>query len=434
MRELFQLIEAGTKLLIYGLALAGIAGLVITTIQTILTVFLLKGRDAAAGKGDWSLTGHGSTTDKIYATTWAAGSGLIDRLPPHPKVSILKPICGLEDGLEQNLESFASLRGVAYEVIFSVAEPDDPALEVLDRVRRRFPSAPFHLVIGGALTSAIANPKVERLIAASRKASGDIFFISDSNVRVSADDIARTVRHLDDPRVGCVSNPFVGDGGVTFGALIESLYLLTFVVPGAALAHWFGVPCVVGKSMAMRRELCEKIGGFESFIHRLAEDQAIGIAIKQAGYRVVLSPVVVRNMIGRRTIGAALSRQIRWGKLRYSFSRACYTAEFMVNPLPLILAACALSGLAPQLRPLLTVLLPAGLLLRLLQAVFLAWAAGARLTWRRLLLVPVQDVLQSIAQLVPYWSKEVTWRGHRRRLGHGTQIVAPPQYDTPAAA
>jgi glycosyl transferase family 21 len=107
--------------------------------------------------------------------------------------------------------------------------------------------------------------------------------------------------------VGCVSNLFVASGAQNFGGVIESLHLLTFVAPGAALAAAAGVPCVVGKSMAISRRA---IGGFEAFRHVLAEDQAIGVATKNAGVEVVVSPVVVRNVVVRRTIRRALGRQI----------------------------------------------------------------------------------------------------------------------------
>ena len=51
-------------------------------------------------------------------------------------VSILKPVCGLDDELQENLESFTRIRGLDYEVVVSVADPRDPALEVVERVRR----------------------------------------------------------------------------------------------------------------------------------------------------------------------------------------------------------------------------------------------------------------------------------------------------------
>src|SRR6185436_16501544 len=96
-------------------------------------------------------------------------------------------------------------------------------------------------------------------------ARGEVLFISDSNVRVERDAFARTLAAFADPRVGCVSNLFTGSGARTFGATIESLHLLGFVVPGAVLASAAHVPCVVGKSMAIRRGALEAVGGFERF-------------------------------------------------------------------------------------------------------------------------------------------------------------------------
>ena len=214
-------------------------------------------------------------------------------------ISILKPVCGLDDELEENLISFTRLRGIRYEVIISAEEWEDPALEVVRRVMRTHPFAPFRIVVDGGSRSGVVNRKVERLIAATREAKGDVFFISDSNVRVEPDDFARTLALFDDPRVGCVSNLFTGAGARSLGATIESLHLLSFVAPGAVLAASAKVPCVVGKSMALTRRVHDAIGGFEQFRRVLAEDQAIGVAVREAGYEVALSPVIA-SPFGRR--------------------------------------------------------------------------------------------------------------------------------------
>ncbi|HYR27418.1 MAG TPA: glycosyltransferase, partial [Thermoanaerobaculia bacterium] len=211
-------------------------------------------------------------------------------------VSILKPVCGLDDELEENLLSFVALDGIRYEVIVSAEDRDDPALEVVQRVMCAHPEAPFRVVVDGGSRRGVVNRKVERLIAAARVATGDILLVSDSNVRVDRDAIAKTVALFDDPRVGCVSNLFTGAGAKTLGATIESLHLLGFVAPGAVLAATAGIPCVVGKSMALSRRAYEAIGGFASFVRVLAEDQAVGLAVKRAGFEVRLSPVVVRNV------------------------------------------------------------------------------------------------------------------------------------------
>ena len=332
-----------------------------------------------------------------------------------PAVSILKPLCGLEDDLERNLESFLHIEGIDHEVLLSVADPQDPAVAVAQRVLQRFPSAPFRLIVGGDPALERGNRKVARLITAARYARGEILFISDSNIRVEPQDIADTVAAFRDPRVGCVSNLFTAAGATSFGATMESLHLLSFVVPGNVLAAFGRVPCVVGKSMAISAAALRAIGGFEAFANVLAEDQAIGLAVRRAGYHVILSPTVVRNVVVDRTLRRALDRQIRWNKIRFAFSKAMYSSEFLLNPLPFAILAAVFG--APLSMALLTAVV------RIAQVALVAAATNAQMSLRQLLLVPLLDILQFGAQFVPYVEDRVTWRGYTARLGPQTVLL-----------
>jgi len=349
--------------------------------------------------------------------TWrfrATGGGSREIRHGRPRfVSILKPVCGLDDQFEENLQSFAFLRGVRHEVIFSVASEFDPAVAVIERVRARHPGAPFRLVTGGDPRLEKGNRKVARLIAAAAHASGDILFISDSNVRTEQGAIAETIAAFDDARVGCTSNLFTGAAAEDFGAWIEALHLLSFVVPGNVLAAVAGVPCAVGKSMAISRAALDAAGGFEAFSNVLAEDQAIAVAVRKAGFIVALSTVVVRNVIVRRTLKRAMQRQVRWNKIRYAFSRRLYTAEMLLNPLPFALAAAIVGPFA---------ILPLTIILRMAQVAILAASTGAQLTARSLLLVPILDLLMFGAQWIPYVDDTVEWRGHPMRVGPNTVL------------
>jgi ceramide glucosyltransferase len=382
------------------------AGILLSTFQTGLSVHLLQRTAGYRRRKRRGLTGHGQD-GQIQA----------------PLVSILKPVSGLEDRLLDNLESFAQLRGINYELIISIADPNDLAIPVVNRALPSFPPGVARLVIGRPKKT--ANPKVERLIAAAEVARGDIFFISDSNVRVSPDDITRTVREFDDPEVGCVSNPFVGEGARSLGALVESLYLLIFVMPSNVLAAWAGVPCVVGKSMALTRRMYEILGGFEAFGQLLAEDQSIAVATKKAGYKVVLAPIVVRNVIERRSVRQVMQRQVRWGRMRFSFSKFLYSAELLVNPLPLMLLACLISKFffPAELRALVDGLIVM-IAIRVCQSLILMLASGSRISKMAAILVPAQDFVQAAAQVASFRSKEVNWRGFRTRLGPNSLILA----------
>jgi ceramide glucosyltransferase len=396
--------------LVYFLLALGAIGIAFTTAQVLLAMaFLCRSSNNAISANTAGKSPRRRARD------------LTGRMP---RVSILKPVSGIEDGLEVNLRSFASLAGPSYELIISVADPDDPAIPIIDNVVPLFSEGTVRVVIGEA--SRLDNPKVERLVAAAKYASGEILLISDSNVRVSSDYLTATLQEFEDARVGCAVNLFVADEAASLGALLECLYVLTFVLPGTILAASAGVTCVVGKSMALSRKALDKIGGFEAFANVLAEDQSIGLAVADAGYRVALSRAVVHNVVERRTMVAAVKRQVRWGKIRYSFSKLRYTTEFVCNPLPLLLAAslvCAIAG--PSIA------FPAGLLAasaagaRILQAATMRYLTGTRVPLLSVMLVPVQDCIQAAAQFIPYFSNHVDWRGFRTRLGRGTQILEP---------
>lgn len=96
-------------------------------------------------------------------------------------VSVMKPLCGADPGLSQNLESFFVQDHPSYELVFGVVSPEDPALSVLREVRARHPGVACRVIVhsgGGAL-----NPKVDNLLGMLPKAAHDLVVISDSNIR-----------------------------------------------------------------------------------------------------------------------------------------------------------------------------------------------------------------------------------------------------------
>jgi ceramide glucosyltransferase len=399
--------------IIYILLTVGAVGAALTTAQVLVATAFLCCQSGGAFK---------RASKDVASCGKDRGESTAELAAQLPQVSILKPVSGIEDGLEKNLESFSKLSGPAYEVIVSIADARDPAIPIVEKALPLFTEGRLRVVIGGA--TSMDNPKVERLAAAAGYASGKILLISDSNVRVPRDYLEATLSEFEDPRVGCVVNVFIADGAASLGSFLECLYILTFVLPGTILAASAGVTCVVGKSMALTRKALEKIGGFEAFAQVLAEDQSIGLAVADAGYRVALSGAVVRNIVERRSILGAVRRQIRWGKMRYSFSKLRYSCEFLCNPVPPLLMAGIMSTIAGPYRSCALAAVSV-IAARILQAAALRHLTGAKLPIMSLALVPLQDCIQAAAQFIPYFSSNVDWRGFQTRLGRGTQILEP---------
>jgi ceramide glucosyltransferase len=69
-------------------------------------------------------------------------------LPPSQQpVTILKPLCGGEPGLYENLRSFCTQDYPRFEVIFGVRDAADPACAVVARLIEEFSSPPIRLIV-----------------------------------------------------------------------------------------------------------------------------------------------------------------------------------------------------------------------------------------------------------------------------------------------
>jgi ceramide glucosyltransferase len=314
-----------------------------------------------------------------------------------PPVSILKPLKGAETGLAENLESFYGLDYPEYEIVFSFASRSDAAVDVARRVADAHPNVPTSFVFDSREPG--ANPKVSRLIHALTRARYAVVLVSDGDVRVRPSFLRETAAELADPAVGLVSNPFRGVAAGTVGSTVEALHFNGFVFGGtAAVSRVAGRPCVVGKSILVRRSVLEWIGGLDAVKDFLAEDYLLGSIVDQAGFRVVLSRHVIDVVSSGKSLRQFWDRQVRWARMRRRLGGPAYALEALASPIPWALlllgsryaagAAVLVAGKilldAIVLRRMRAPVSFAGLLLKdlLFFGVFWAGVASNRTRWR----------------------------------------------------
>jgi len=368
-------------------------------------------------------------TNKHYAVTGRPRGITIEKSTHYfepdayqPPVSILKPLKGLDDGLFDNLESFCNLDYPDYELIFALQNRNDPAHKVVSKIKDKYPSKDITILVEQC--SEGLNPKVNNLIPAYTKAKHDLILISDSNVRVEKDYLTDIAEHMKDPTVGLVSNMIRGVSGRSLGAVMENLHLNTFIVGSVCfLDKYLRIPCVIGKSMLMRKAELEAIGGFRSVKDYLAEDYIIGERIHRLGKRVVLSSHLINNVNEYWGLKRFINRHTRWGKLRWQIGGAKYLSELVGNAvfisfMPLVILPMSEASL----------LLAATVSsLKICHDIYIGSRLRLRLNPMTYLLSPLKDLIVGCIWFVPILSNTVAWRGNRYVIGTDSALSPMPE-------
>jgi ceramide glucosyltransferase len=382
----------------------------------------------------WAIrkTLNGKTTEIVKGTGSAH--------EPLPPVSVLKPLKGLDDNLFDNLESICRQEYPAYEVIFSLQDYNDPAYKVARKIKDKYPE--HDITILAKRCEEGLNPKVNNLIPAYRIAKYEHILISDSNVMVDGQYLQSIIRHMADPDVGLVSNMIKGVGGCSIGSIFENLHLNTFVMGSVCfLDRFLKMPCVVGKSMLMKKTDLNAMGGLKAFKDVLAEDYLIGKKMQALEKKVVLSTYLIRNINVYWGVRRFLNRHTRWGKLRWKIGGVSYFSELIGNPvfmscLPVL--AGELSRVTVSFAVLVSSLKIFGDMYigRVIAREDKASSPGERelshspSPWMNPLwyfLSPVKDLLVGLIWFVPLFSNTVVWRENRYIIGKDSLLSPCPE-------
>jgi ceramide glucosyltransferase len=254
-----------------------------------------------------------------------------------PPVSLVRPLCGIDNYASDTLRSIFDLDYPHYEILFCVASASDPVVPLAEELIAKHGGGRARLLVGNDRVS--SNPKLNNVVKGWRAAAHPWIVIADSNVLIPRDYIQRLFANWRDD-TGLVASPPVGCRPDGFWAELECAFLNTYQARWQYLADTCGFGFAQGKTMLWRRADLEHAGGIEALDKEVAEDAAATKIVRNAGLRVRLVDRPLAQPLGRRTAAEVWKRQVRWARLRRASFFLYFLPEiFSGGVLPMIAAA-----------------------------------------------------------------------------------------------
>jgi ceramide glucosyltransferase len=331
----------------------------------------------------------------------------IPRLAPRdpPAVTILKPLCGAEPETYECLRSFCDQAYPEFQVIFGVCDSNDPVLGIVDRLKEEFPLRDMQIVVDRRQHG--SSRKVSNLINMMALARHEFLVLSDSDVRVNRDYLARVVAPLLDGGVGIVTCAYRGWPGQGLWSLLGSLFINEWFIPSVRVSAMAGSRSFAfGATIAMRRQVLARIGGFASIADQLADDYRLGELTRRQGLRTVLSEVVVDVRVAERNFGDLVRHELRWLRTIRALRPVGYAFCFVTFGMPVAAIGTLLAGGTLPVLGLLAATAAA--------RVMLHWSVrepGSSGT--QLLILPLRDLLTLSLWAWSFAARSVHWREDR---------------------
>jgi ceramide glucosyltransferase len=331
------------------------------------------------------------------------------RLPPPdpaPPVSVVQPLRGVEAFSRETLASIYALDYPNYEILFCIADADDPIAAMARRAIAARSDVPARLLIGDDRVS--ANPKLNNCVKGWKAARREWVIFADSNVLMPRDYIQRLLARWR-PDTGIVCAPPIGANAANFAAEVECAFLNTYEARWQYAAEAVGYGFAQGKTMLWRRDVLEAGGGVEALGAEIAEDAASTKLVHRAGLRAHLGARPSLQPLGAKRWRDVFGRQVRWARLRRATFPLHFAPEIITTSLFTLIAAwigAPAFGLPAPAAVLLAALIWYG------AEAALARFAGWPLAWRSLPAWLTRDLLLPIVW-IQGWNKErFVWRGN----------------------
>jgi len=303
------------------------------------------------------------------------------------------------------------------QFVFGVQDPNDSAIPVVRSLIARYPELDIQLVVNAAMHG--SNRKVSNLINMTHVARYSVIVAADSDVAVGPNYLRTLAATLAQPSVGAVTCLYRGLPSSGFWSRLSAMAVHDHFLPTTILGLALGLarPCL-GATIAVSRETLSRIGGFERVANQLADDYAIGEAVREAGLNVVVSPMLVAHAFEETSLHEMVRHELRWARTIFAVDPVGYIGSGLTHALPLALIGAALRGFDG--------LGVAAVLCALACRLFLKYRLTRQFELRdpSYALLFVRDILSFAIYLASFSSTKVAWRGQDFAVGRDGTLLA----------
>jgi ceramide glucosyltransferase len=331
------------------------------------------------------------------------------KAPARRSVTVLKPLHGGEPGLFPRLALLCDqdYQG-SLQLVCGTQDPTDHAIPAVRLLQRLHPKVSVDLVVDDC--SRGVNRKVANLVNMEAHARHEVVLLSDSDIIVDRNFIAgMTSALLEGNQIGAATCVYYGVPSGGLWADAHALNINSQFLPSVIVALTFGAakPCF-GSAIAMRKETLLRIGGMSRFLDELADDYAIGQAIRAKGLDVAVAPLAVGHVCFERDFKSFWDHQMRAARTIRAIDPVGYIGIIFMHPLML----SVLAALAGTLHPI-------GLMMLALasRAVLVSSVEHSfRLSRQSLLLLILHDAISFAVFVCSFFGHSVEWRGSIYRI------------------
>jgi ceramide glucosyltransferase len=333
-----------------------------------------------------------------------------------PPVSVLKPLCGLDPEVYENLVSFCRQDYPDFEILCGVSDPGDPVIPIVQRVQHEYPDTSIRLLV---VSTGAANRKAGILHALTSEARHEMLVISDSDIRVAPDYLHRVVAPLADEGIGLVHCPYRSEKALSIAARLEAQHMTCTFLPSVMVAHrLLRGRLAMGATMALRRSDLGQLGGFAAFEDYLADDYQLGLRISGLDRQVQLSHHVVTCVIGATGFREQWQREVRWARTNRANRPREYPGILLTFSTPLSFLLVVASGFEPIGWEALAL----SVSLRWLVAWSVTGLVGDQACRKWLVWLPLRDMLSCLVWCAGAVERRVVWRGQAYTILPGGRL------------